>query len=57
MQSFNVVTRSNANVVACSPSNLLGQQAFIYITYFASVILLLRITSIFIQNILRIFLL
>ena len=28
MQSFNVVTRSNANVVACSPSNLLGQQAF-----------------------------
>ncbi len=29
MQSFNVVTRSNANVVACSPSNLLGQQAFI----------------------------
>ena len=28
MQSFNVVTRSNANVVACSPANLLGQQAF-----------------------------
>ena len=28
MQSINVVTRSNANVVACSPSNLLGQQAF-----------------------------
>ena len=32
MQSFNVVTRSNANVVACSPSNLLGQQAFRYLT-------------------------
>ena len=28
MQSLNVVTRSNANVVACSPSNLVGQQAF-----------------------------